>query len=287
MLDAQHAVTRAHLTAAGLSRRAIHRAVAAGTLVRVRRDRYMSALSTVATRQAVRVGGRLTCLSLLQLLGVFVFENTRLHVHIARGASRLRSTGVGSGRLQPIDQRSEVLHWMPLLGVVAADSATVGVLDALAHAVLCQAPRLAVATIDSAVNKKLIRERDLPRLFDALPARFAVLERLVDGRAQSGSETIVRLWVRAIGCLAVPQVWFVGIGFVDLVVDGWLVIECDSKQFHSSWEQQLKDYRRDLALAQRGYVVLRLTAEDILYRPERAQAAIRGVVDARRAAARV
>jgi hypothetical protein len=286
MLDAQQAVTRAHLAAAGLSKRTIGRAVAAGTLVRVRRDRYMSALSPDAMRGAVRVGGRLTCLSLLQLLGVFVFENSRLHVHIARGASRLRSTGVGGGPLQPIDRRSEVLHWMPLLGAVAADTAVVGVLDALAHAVRCQEPRFAVATIDSALNKKLIRKSDLPRLFGALPARFGVLERLVDGRAQSGSETFVRLWVRALGCRAVPQAWFAGIGLVDLVVDGWLVIECDSKQYHSSWEQQLKDYRRDLALAQRGYVVLRLTAEDILYRPEQAQAAIRGVLDARRAAAR-
>lgn len=284
MLEPQQAVTRAGLVARGMTRRGIRRALDEGTLVRVRRDRYLSGLSTDAVRQAVRVGGRLTCLSLLQLLGVFVLENARVHVHLVRGASRLRSGSVDDGRLQPAGVRTEKLHWMPLLDAAEPESAVVGILDALAHAVMCQAPRFAVATIDSALNKGLIRARDLRRLFDGLPRRFRVLQPLVDGRAQSGPETLVRLWVRALGCRAVPQVRFAGIGVVDLVVDGWLVIECDSKEFHSSWEQQLKDYRRDLALAQRGYVVLRLTAEDILYHPERAQAAIRGVIETRRAA---
>ncbi|WP_228484530.1 endonuclease domain-containing protein [Microbacterium cremeum] len=281
MLHEHQAVTRAHLIATGMSRRGIRHALAMGRLVRVRRDRYMSGQATDDVRQAVRVGGRLTCLSLLQLLGVFVFENTRLHVHVVRGASRLRSAEAEGGPLQPIGTRREVLHWMPLLGDVEMAAAVVPIVDALAHAVLCQPPRFAVATIDSALNKNLIRAQDLRRLFEALPRRFAVLERLVDRRAQSGPETIVRLWVRALGCRVVPQVRFAGIGRVDLVVDGWLVIECDSKEFHASWGQQLKDYRRDLALAQRGYVVLRLTAEDILYRPEQVQAALRGVIETR------
>ena len=32
--------------------------------------------------RAVRVGGRLTCLSLLALMGVFVLRNDKVHVHL-------------------------------------------------------------------------------------------------------------------------------------------------------------------------------------------------------------
>lgn len=73
------------------------------------------------------------------------------------------------------------------------------------------------------------------------------------------------------------------VGHVDLLVDGWLVVECDSREFHSSWEQQRKDYRRDRALAALGYSVLRLTAEDVLYHPELVVAGLRGLIERYRA----
>jgi very-short-patch-repair endonuclease len=59
------------------------------------------------------------------------------------------------------------------------------------------------------------------------------------------------------------------------------VIECDSKEFHSSWQQQVKDRDRDLALAAQGYVTLRLTAAQIMYRSEDVVAAVRGLLAAR------
>ena len=65
------------------------------------------------------------------------------------------------------------------------------------------------------------------------------------------------------------------------VLDGWLVIECDSKEFHEKWQQQVKDRERDLALASRGFVVLRLTAAQIMYRPDEVRAAICGLLTAR------
>ncbi len=92
--------------------------------------------------------------------------------------------------------------------------------------------------------------------------------------------------VRSLGCSVDLQVEFDGVEFVDLVVDGWLVIECDSKLFHSEWSDQLKDYQARLDAAQHGCRVLRLTAEDIMYAPETVQAAIRGVVKSRRGAGR-
>lgn len=272
--------TRADLIAQGWTSRELTKAVRAGRLVRARRDRYLSADAPRDVVEAVRVGGLLGCLSLLRLLEVFVFSRPALHVHMTRGASRMRSPKSRAKRLPPRATRRPVLHWHALVG--EPGPSCVSIVDALIHAVKCQPPRYAIASIDSALNKGLLRVEQLADLFRALPARHGVLRAFIDGRAESGPETLVRLMVRSLGCSVDLQVKFDGVGSVDLVVDGWLVIECDSKTHHSSWKQQLKDYRRDLRLAEYGFCVLRLTAEDILYEPDTVMAALRGVLRARR-----
>ena len=278
MIENGSVATRAQLLAGGMSRRGLARAVAQGSLLRVRRDRYMAAGASELLRQAVRIGGRLTCVSLLQLLSVFVFANDALHVHIPRGMSRLRSAADAKRRLEPRQARTARLHWLPLVCAEEITDSCVGVVDALAHAVLCQPARHAIATLDSALNKGLIQLADLAEVFSALPPRFTVLRALVDGRAQSGPETLVRLMARSLGCRVDLQVQFDGVGRVDLVLDGWLVVECDSKEFHESWRQQVKDRNRDLALAALGYATLRLTAAQIMYRPDEVLAALRGLL---------
>lgn len=259
-------LTRAELFALGMTPRAITAAVAAGDLIRARRDNYLAADAPRALVEAVRVGGRLGCLSLLALLDVFVYETPALHVHMERGDSRMRAPqhrgALPSRRLRD----GVVLHWQRF--VAEPTRGCVDIVDALIQSVRCQQPRHAIATLDSALNKHLIELGQIGEVFAALPARYGVLRGLLDARAQSGTETLVRLMLRRIGCDVELQVNFAGVGTVDLVVDGWLVIECDSNAFHSSWQQQLKDRRRDLALARQGYCVLRIAAEDILYRED-------------------
>ncbi|MFP3344471.1 hypothetical protein R0J87_18495, partial [Halomonas sp. SIMBA_159] len=46
--------------------------------------------------------------------------------------------------------------------------------------------------------------------------------------------------------------------------EGWLIIECDSKEFHEGWAKQVDDRRRDMAAAMQGYVTIRPLAVDIL-----------------------
>lgn len=87
---------------------------------------------------------------------------------------------------------------------------------------------------------------------------------------------------RALGCRVELQVRFDGIGYVDLLIDGWLVIECDSEQFHGGWEKQKSDRARDLALAARGYTTIRPTAEAIIYRPGEVVSALQGLLEAHR-----
>ncbi len=270
-------LTRADLIAQGFTRRSIQAAVRAGALVRARRDRYLAGGVSDLIVRAVRVGGRLTCLSLLAMLGVFVFENHRLHVQVDPTAGRLRDPGDARARVSRKGWRAPVVHWSPLREP-GGSSCVVGIVDAAVHAVRCQAPRAAVATLDSLVHLGLLSVEELQDVFSRLPARFRVIESLVDGRAESGPETFVRLMARRLGCDIRLQVHFDGIGRVDLLLDGWLVVECDSKEFHAEWEQQEVDHDRDLALAALGYCTLRLTASRIMYRPDEVFAALRGLL---------
>lgn len=73
-----------------------------------------------------------------------------------------------------------------------------------------------------------------------------------------------------------------GVGRVDFLVNGWLLVECDSRAFHSDWLQHREDRRRDRAAAEAGYATFRVMAEDILYRPEAVTAALRGLLSPRR-----
>lgn len=268
---------RSELRANGWTSRAITEAVRDRRLLRARQDNYLAEGAPVALVQAVRVGGRLDCLSLLAQLGVFVHDRPGLHVHMRRGASRMRSPLSRQSRLPPRHRRSRVtLHWHEL--IAAPWDGAVAIVDAVAHAVRCQSAAHAIATIDSALNAGLLTVGELDLIFEHLPQRFRILRAFVDGRAQSGPETLVRLMARRLGCAIELQVHFDGVGNVDLLLDEWLVVECDSRAHHSSWDQQLIDYRRDLALAARGINVLRLTAEDILYSPHHVFEALRALL---------
>ena len=72
---------------------------------------------------------------------------------------------------------------------------------------------------------------------------------------------LMRLILRSIGCVFDVQVVIAGVGRVDFVVNGWLIIECDSEEHHSSWADQKRDRRRDQAAAARGYATYRPIAE--------------------------
>lgn len=248
---------RTDLVAAGITGRQITAAVREGRLLRLRRDRYAPAGTHPHVCAAVRWGGRLDCVSLLALLGVFVRESIALHVQLPPDASRVprpsRSAGV-------------VRHWRPT--AAPGDAALVPVDEALCAAVRCQQPRDAVATLDSAWHLGLIDETALAGVFARLPHRYRPLRALLDGRAEAGTETLVRLMLRGLGCRVELQVRIDGVGRVDLLVDGWLIVECDSEAHHGSWQQHKKDRRRDAAAIARGYTPMRLLAEDILFHPD-------------------
>ncbi|WP_054680957.1 DUF559 domain-containing protein [Microbacterium sp. No. 7] len=258
-------LTPADLVGQGITRSERRRLVQAERLVRVRQGRYVTADLPSKLLQAARLGARLDCLSLLHALGVFVLDAPALHVQVERGASRL-----------PPRTADVIAHWRESSCPRAA--LTADLVEALAQSVRCQGIRDALATIDSAWHLGLVDEESVAAVFARLPRRYASLRRLLDRRAESGSETIMRLILRSLGCHVDLQVVIPAVGRVDLVVDGWLIVECDSRAHHEGWEQQKKDRQRDIAAARAGYTTVRPIAEDILHHREETLAAMKEVV---------
>ncbi|WP_052676292.1 type IV toxin-antitoxin system AbiEi family antitoxin domain-containing protein [Microbacterium hydrocarbonoxydans] len=262
--------SRDDLLQTGLSGRQITSAVRSGRLTRLRRDRYVRGDAGDDVMLAAQIGGRVTCLSLLRMLGIFVLEVERLHVHVPRNGSRF--TGHRKGRAR--------VHWGE-----ASDSAfrhVTTLAEAISHSVRCQDARAALATLDSLMHHQLVTRDELTAIFRLLPARFGVLLRLVDPSAASGPETFMRLILRTLGVQYETQVWIPHVGYVDFVVEGWLIIECDSKEFHEGWEKQKEDRARDIAAARVGYVTVRPLASDILHATSDTQTAIGQMIEALR-----
>ncbi len=262
------------LTRQGLSRRHIAQCVREGSLLRVRRDRYVSAATPSDVIRAARLGGRVDCVTLLSMLGVFVLEHRELHIQVTVGASRLPSRPPGVR-----------CHWRETKA--GREDLHADLIEALAQSCRCQEPRAAVATLDSAWHMGLIGPDDLNEIFERLPARFRGLRGLLDRRSESGPETIMRLMLRMMGCRIEVQPVVGGVGRVDFIVDGWLIIECDSEAHHSGWDAQKRDRRRDLVAATLGYTTIRPIAEDILYHRDEMFASIRAVIEGRRSVSTV
>ncbi|QAY60576.1 DUF559 domain-containing protein [Microbacterium protaetiae] len=258
-------LSRAALIDEGIRARHIAHLVANGELIRLRNGRYVKTGMSVDLVRAGRLGARLDCISLLRAIGIFVHTHDRLHVQVEHGSTRL-----------PAPDESVVRHWRRSSrdrGHLTAD-----VVEALAQSFRCQSLREAIATLDSAWHHGVVDEEKVKRVFDLLPRRYRRLRALLDRRAESGPESLMRLMLRGLGCHVDVQVEIRGVGRVDFVVDGWLIVECDSKKYHEGWDNEKRDRRRDFAAAAQGYVTIRPIAEDILYNPEKVLAMLKQVL---------
>lgn len=273
-MDESYTIYRtAELRAAGWSKTQLRNAVASGALIRVRRGQYVQATCPSSCREAARLGGRLDCVSAVKAYGAFVLERLPIHVQLKPTASRVPPAA------------HAVRHWRE--SDAPEHAAIVPPVEALRQAVACMQNAYAiVAMLDSALHIGLLSVAQVGEVFAGMPRRKRRLIFRLNRTAESGSESIVRMLLEELGCEVDVQVRFSGIGRVDLVVDGWLVIECDSREHHSSPEQQVRDRRRDRMLAARGYVTLRLIAEEVFYDIDAVRAALRGILRSRRSASR-
>ena len=98
--------------------------------------------------------------------------------------------------------------------------------------------------------------------------------RLADARAQSGTETIARCLLRQYGLVVEPQVEIAGVGRVDLLIEGRLILELDSREWHLGEERYEVDRLRDLAATTNRYPVLRVSWSSVLFRWPEVEAAV-------------
>lgn len=245
------------LVADGMTRSQIAWAVGQARLVRVRIGHYCLPGLDLPTQRALRVGGRLACVSQLHHRGVWVTEtDPRTHVHVAPHASRLRRPDDRTRRLVAGDA---VLHW-DLLAARPQD-ARVSMIDALRHAAVCLSDDDWIASADSALHKGMVRVGELRR---HARSRDAALLRWVDARAESGLESLIRVPLRRAGIRAVPQVRIPGVGRVDLLVEGAVAVELDGRAFHGL-DTAPRDRRRDAAAARARILPLRFDYAQVVH----------------------
>ncbi len=234
------------LRAAGASRHDISQALAAGTIVRIARGWYRS--SPIADPQvaaALKVGGRLGCLSGCQLHGLWVPPHSGTHIVFGEGCAPDRLTRNMHTTKKP-QPRAPV--W-PLL-------------DCLEHVLHRHSVEDALVVIESALNLHLLTRGELHGLLASHPSRGEMVMKHL-GIAESGSETRVRLFLQQRNVLVQAQVEIPGIGRVDLLVGRSRIIECDSRAHHGNSANYEIDRMRDLAARDLGYDTLRLSYRQI------------------------
>lgn len=271
-------MSRAELLALGASGASLTSAVRSAHLLRLRRDHYALPNVNRQIATAVRVGGRLTCTSALAEAGVFVHRSEFTHICMPPLASRSRSPQSRFVPLRLSERDGAELHWVELLEPNGGSEAVVDIRDALFQSLHCQTAWESVATFDSALHLRLVSEADVDRIFTTAAVRFGVIRKQLDARAESGSESRLRLIVTDAGFGCDLQVKFPGIGRVDMVVEKRLVVEADSRVGHAGWEKQFSDRTRDLKLAHRGMMSLRPTRDHIFYSPELVRDAIESLL---------
>jgi very-short-patch-repair endonuclease len=269
------------LATAGISWRSLRNAEESGALLCVRRGYYSLPEASTAVVEAVRVGGRLACVSAVVDYGIFGFDDGAVHVHVRQCASRLGSPRERSRPVLKNNGKAAKVHWDSLLHPSEGNEYRIGVTDAIRQTFRCQHHYFAMATLENALHSQQLPQHAVGEIFASLPSSLQYLQKLLDSRADSGQETVLRLIVMEAGFACNFQVQVPGVGRVDLVVEGCIVVEADSRQFHDGWEAHARDRTRDAQLAALGYMSLRVLYRDIMFHPEQILLSIHGLLDAR------
>ncbi len=232
-------VSTAQLRAAGMSAR--------GWLP-VRRGWYAAPSADPQVVRAVSAGGVLSCVSALRLHRVWV-PDSALHVRYSSRARRSRA-GVRSCHPYRLDP--------PIVGAV--DPVDI----ALAAAANCLGTEGLIVVLDSMLNTQMIEMADARAIVAASRYAHLNLAERCDAKSESGTETIIRLRLHALGIHVRSQVNIQGVGRVDFLVGDRLIIEADSREHHLPRYQS--DRTRDRVATGLGFLVIRLTYEDVVYR---------------------
>jgi very-short-patch-repair endonuclease len=275
MRDALDALARrggiahlASLVADGVVANDLRKLTEAGVLLRPRRSWYALPSADPLMIRAVSLGGVLTGVTALQRAGVWCVDDGRLHLAVPEH--------IGHG---PAGTAGVCIHYS--VTTAHTDGPPIAsVVDALVAQFGCQNGENIVVTLDSALNKRLIRTWELADIRSRVPKKYWPLLDCVDPTCESGLETKVRLRLGKRGMRYRTQVHIPGAGRVDLLVGDRLIIETDGLEFHTG-DAATRDRERDLVLHRLGYIVIRVTYAMVMYRWDAVEAVINAYVGRR------
>lgn len=253
----------AQFLAAGYSRTDISRLAAVAR--QLRRGVFVLPTCQPEFESAIRNNARVTCASAAGHFGLWLREAPVQH-HLACDHGR------GGGFVRHRTVRFDGHPTLPLAAVE----------DVVLHAITCLAPPASTAIATSAMRlhgvplELLKAQLTADRSGSALKALHQL-----DLRAESIVEVDAQHLFRANGIGYDAQVYLPGIGRVDFLIEGYLIVEVDGFAFHSSHESLRRDLGRNNASTLGGFAVLRYMPEHIWFEPERVLAEIRTVLGRR------
>ena len=228
-------VRRAQLLSRGHSAASIRAAVQDKRLSVPRRGWLAADSADPMGLRAVMLGGQLGGDAALASWGIWVDSARGLTVTCSPNSSRLPEIAGSERRLWAVPRFPEV----------SPKAWRVSVRDALLQYATFASRDELIASLDSALNSRVLRRSELTELIAALPRRLRSVASEIDGTAMSGNETRFRLAARRAGFRVATQVTIPGVGIVDNLIDDWLIVEIDSKLYHGGEDNQFRDRTRD------------------------------------------
>ncbi|MFK3678680.1 DUF559 domain-containing protein [Microbacterium sp. NPDC090218] len=271
MLSATDTITRLggiargkRLQALGFSRQGLSRLVSRGEIERVRDGVFAVGPLSAQVRSATAHGGALTCASALRARGIWVLPvEDGPHVWLGpdqHALSHPHCTCV-----------SHYYRGTPPLGSVPVETA-------LLHLRRCAGDEAFFAGYESAWRMGLLSRAARSRIRAALPRSARWLTDLARPDADSGLESLLRLRLHLLGLRLDCQVTIDGVGRVDFVVAGVLILEADGEHNHGGSPQRHRDRVRDAEASRRGYETLRFDYAQIVHDWPTVQAAVIGAL---------
>lgn len=250
--------------AAGFSRHAVSKEIDGRRMLRIRRSWIALRDCEPELQAAVRVGGRLTCVSAARRLGLWVPpDDTAVHVSVRPESGRH-------------DRKSLVLHWGRGPAPTPKHATVEPLINTLNHVARCLAPFLALTIWESALNTSLISLDEL-RSVGWRGSRACGLAELAGTLADSGLETQFITLMRAIGVPVRQQVWIDGHP-VDALIGDRLVVQLDGFAHHGDAASRRRDIEADARLRLRGYIVIRFDYFQLFFEPAYVQETIRTAI---------
>lgn len=218
--------------------------------LRVRHGVYALGRTSPAVVAAAAHGGAVACVTALALWGVWVLADPGLHVWLGDKGRAHAHPGC----------RCTDHH-----GAGRAAFGVVPIADALVQAARCLSREAFFAAYESAWRLGLIGAADRITIRLALPSRLRRVLDIARGDAESGLESLLRLRLADRGIRLDCQVPVIGVGRVDFVLAGRIILEVDGRENHDGPSMRHKDLVRDAAAAAAGYgdTPLRLRARGL------------------------